>query len=144
MFNGMADSAWEIIKVALPREEKRSVGMPHSDFRCVLNAVLWITITGARWSDLPKTPAFASKSSAHRWLLRWQRDGTWQKILDKLLRIAAYKKRIDTERLLVDGSFSPCKTRRWGSRIRLQGEGKHDTSGDGWKWTPSGHAINIG
>lgn len=85
MFDGMADSVWEVMKAALPREEKRSAGMPHADFRCVLNAVLWITITGARWRDLPKAPAFTSKSAAQRRLLRWHRDGTWQKILDKLL-----------------------------------------------------------
>ena len=133
MFNGRVDSVWEIMKEDLPREEKRAAGMPHADFRCVLNTVLWITITGAKWSDLPKTPAFASKSAAHRWLLKWQRDGTWQKILDKLLRIAAYKKLIDTERLLVDGSFPLCKTRKWGSGIRLQGKRKHGTSADGWK-----------
>lgn len=40
MFNGMADSVWEVMKAALPLEEKRSAGMPHADFRCVLNAVL--------------------------------------------------------------------------------------------------------
>ena len=122
MFNGMGDSAWEVMKTALPWKEKRSAGMPHVDFRYVLNAILWITITGARWRDLPKNPSFASKSSAHRWLVRWQRDGTWQKILDKLLQIAAYKKLIDTERLLVDGSFSPCEVGRRERRTRLQGE----------------------
>ena len=120
MFNGMQDSAWEVFKPALPWKEKRSAGMPHADFRGVLNAILWITITGARWRDLPKTKVFASKSSAHRWLLRWQRDGTWQKILERLLQIAAYKNLIDPQRLLVDGSFSPCAVGRRKSRTRLQ------------------------
>lgn len=122
MFNGMQDSAWEVIKTTLPWKEKRSPGMPHADFRCVLNAILWITITGARWRDLPKGASFASKSSAHRWLLQWQRDGTWQKILEKLLRIAASKQLIDPERLLVDGTFSPCKVRRRRGGLRLQGK----------------------
>ena len=122
MFNGMQDAAWEVIKTALPWKEKRSHGMPHADFRCVLNAILWITITGARWRDLPRSEAFASKSSAHRWLIQWQRDGTWQKILEKLLSIAVYKKLVDPERLLVDGSFFPCEARRRRGRPWLQGQ----------------------
>lgn len=123
MFNGMQDPAWDVIKAALPWKEKRTRGMPHANFRTVLNSILWITITGARWRDLPKGEAFASKSSSHRWLLQWQRDGTWQKILEKLLLMAAYKKLIDPERLLVDGTFSPCEVRRRGSGARLQGKG---------------------
>lgn len=111
MFNGMGNEEWEIIKTALSIPEKRSRGMPHACFRSVLNSILWITITGAPWRVLPRTSEFASKSSAHRWLLRWQRDGTWQRVLERLLKIAAYKNLIDPNRLLVDGSFSPRKTR---------------------------------
>lgn len=116
MFSGMGDAEWEVIKTALPIREKRSRGMPHASFRSVLNAILWITVTGAPWNVLPKSSQFASKSSAHRWLLRWQRDGTWHRILEKLLKIAAYKNLIDPNRLLVDGSFSPCETRRRSGR----------------------------
>lgn len=119
MFGGMGNAEWEVIKAALPWKEKRSRGMPHAEFRFVLNAILWITITGARWRDLPKEGPFASKSSAHRWLLRWQKDGTWQRILDRLLRIAIYKNLIDPNRLLVDGSFFPCEIRRRSGGIRL-------------------------
>lgn len=120
MFNGIDDTAWEVLKTLLPIKEKRSRGMPHADFRCVLNSILWITITGARWSDLPRSPSFASKSSSHRWLLRWQKDGTWQKLLEKLLRMASSKNLIDSERLLVDGSFFSCKDGRKGSRSWVQ------------------------
>ncbi len=109
MFQGMTDSEWEVFDSILPKKKKRTAGMPPADFRCVLNAILWITITGARWRDLPKTEAFATKSSAHRWLLRWQRDGTWHKILETLIQMAFRKKLIDPDRLLVDGSFFPLK-----------------------------------
>lgn len=119
MFKGMTDSEWEVFHSILPKKEKRTAGMPPADFRCVLNAILWITITGARWRDLPKTEAFASKSASHRWLLRWQSDGTWQKILETLIQIAFRKKLIDPDRLLVDGSFFPLKDGRKRSGIRL-------------------------
>lgn len=143
MFNGMQDAVWEVIKTALPWKEKRSAGMPHSDFRCVLNAILWITITGARWRDLPKAEPFASKSSAHRWLLQWQRDGTWQRILEKLLRIAAYKKLIDPERLLVDGTFSPWETGRPRGRPWVQRQGQHNTHDNRRGRSTTGNAPDI-
>lgn len=143
MFNGMQDAVWEVIKTALPWKEKRSAGMPHADFRCVLNAILWITITGARWRDLPKGESFASKSSAHRWLLQWQRDGTWQRILEKLLRIAAYKKLIDPERLLVDGTFSPWETGRPRGRPWVQRQGQHNTRDNRRERSAIGNATDI-
>jgi transposase len=109
MFLGMNDLEWEVLKTALPpQKDKRSAGMPHADFRSALNTILWITLTGARWKDVPKEGAFASKSASHRWLVRWQRDGTFCKILEKLLSIASHKKLIDYNRLLIDGTFSPC------------------------------------
>ncbi len=119
MLRGMDDRAWDVLKQALPIKRKRTRGMSHADFRRVLNAILWVTITGARWCDLLKDVWFYSKSSAHRWLLRWQRDGTWQKILEYLLQTAVDKKLLTVDRLLVDGSFSPCETRGRRSGPRL-------------------------
>jgi transposase len=122
MFLGMKDPEWEVLKTALPpQKDKRSRGMPHANFRSVLNTILWITVTGSRWRDVPKNPAFASKSSSHRWLIRWQRDGTFCKVLEKLLRIAAYKKLIDYNRLLIDGTFSPCEDGRRSDRVAGDG-----------------------
>lgn len=110
MFKGLSTEEWELLKQELPKEPvKRGKGMPHADFRSVLNTILWILLTGARWSDVPREGYFASKSSSHRWLKRWQKDGTLNRILLHLLRRAQTKGLIDCHRLLVDGSFSPCK-----------------------------------
>ena len=48
MFNGMQDAAWEVIKTAHPWKEKRSLGMPHADFICVLNAICAFRLIGQR------------------------------------------------------------------------------------------------
>jgi len=113
MFKGISDEEWKILKQALPKEpKKRAKGMPHADFRCVLNSILWILLTGARWKDLPKASIFASKSSSHRWLKRWKENGVLNEILLHLLKRANAKGLIDCHRLLVDGSFSPCKDGR--------------------------------
>ena len=63
-------------------------GMPHTPFRYVLNTLLYILITGCRWCDLPQGKHWASKSSAHRWLKRWQEDGTLEKLQSRVLGIA--------------------------------------------------------
>ena len=86
--------------------------MPHANFRCVLNTIFWVLLTGARWKDVPSHSAFAAKSTAHRWLQRWQKDGVLAKMLIHLLRKAQEKGLINCHRLLVDGSFSPCKDGR--------------------------------
>ena len=59
--------------------------MPHTPFRYVLNTLLYILITGCRWCDLPHGKQWASKSSAHRWLKRWQEDGTLALLQSRVL-----------------------------------------------------------
>ena len=44
-----------------------------------------VLITGSRWCDVPKSEQWSSRASAHRWLGRWQKDGT----LDKMLEVLA-------------------------------------------------------
>ena len=81
-FEGMSDDVWLVFEGLLPTSpKKRGRGFPHAPFRCVLNSILFILITGSRWCDIPKDPdVFASKSSSHRWLMRWQEDGTLHKV----------------------------------------------------------------
>ncbi len=93
----------------LPKDPvKREKGMPHANFRFVLNSIFWILFTGARWKDVPRRHDFASKSTAHRWLQRWKKEGVFDQMLIQLLRKAQDKGLTDCQRLLVDGSFSPC------------------------------------
>lgn len=107
MFNGMTDEEWNILKDLLPRDPiKRGKGMPHADFRFVLNTILWILLTGARGIDVPNQPIFASKSSSHPWLKKWKEEDTLNRILIELLKRAQSKGLINSHRLLVDGSFS--------------------------------------
>ena len=67
---------------------RKSRGMPHTPFRHVLNTLLYILISGCRWCDIPQGKHWASKSSAHRWLKRWQEDGTLERLQSRILGIA--------------------------------------------------------
>ena len=81
--------------------------MPHVPFRYVLNSLLYILITGCRWCDLPEGEIWASKSSAHRWLKRWQKDGTFEHLQGRILALADNQGLINWNYGAIDGSFSP-------------------------------------
>ena len=111
-FEGLSDLEWKLFKDIFPKApKKRSRGMPPVPFRYVLNSLLYMLITGCRWCDLPGGSIWASKSSAHRWLKRWQQDGTLEQLQGRILGIAQNKGMINWNYGAVDGSFSPWK--RW-------------------------------
>ena len=111
-FEGLSNLEWSLFEDIFPKPpEKREGGMPHSSFRYVLNTLLYILITGCRWCDVPKGEIWASNSSAHRWLKRWQLDGTLEALQPRILGIGQKKGLINWSYGEVDGSFSPWKGR---------------------------------
>ena len=73
----LTDAAWEKIAPLLPADARR--GQQWRDHRTVLNGILWKLSTGVPWRDLPER--YGPWSTCHARLLRWQRDGTWARIL---------------------------------------------------------------
>ena len=111
-FAGLSDLEWQLFADLFPPElPKRSRGMPHTPFRKVVNTLLYVLITGCRWCDLPRGPQWASKSAAHRWLQRWQTDGTLAAMQARVLGLAEEHGLIQWQYGAVDGSFSPWQ--RW-------------------------------
>lgn len=108
-FEGLSNLEWKLFEDIFPTSDKRSRGMPHVPFRYVLNSLLYILITGCRWCDLPEGEIWASKSSAHRWLKRWQKDGTFEHLQGRILAIADNQGLINWNYGAIDGSFSPGK-----------------------------------
>ncbi len=112
-FEGLSDLEWKLFADLLPPEPTtRGCGMPHTPFRNVVNTLLYVLITGCRWCDLPRGPQWASKSAAHRWLQRWQADGTLAMMKARLLGLAEERGLIHWHYGAVDGSFSPWHRRR--------------------------------
>lgn len=55
------DRQWEIIKPLLPKARRRSKrGRPRAEERMVLEGILWVLRSGARWRDLPREYPSAS------------------------------------------------------------------------------------
>ena len=113
-FEGLNDLEWKLFEDIFPKTPKstRARGMPPVPFRYVLKSLLYILITGCRWCDLPQGKIWSSKSSAHRWLKRWQKDGTFEQLQSRILALADNNGLINWNYGAIDGSFSPWKGRR--------------------------------
>jgi transposase len=85
----------------------RGKAVPETSFRKVVNTLLCVLITGCRWCDLPRGPQWASKSAVHRWLRRWQVDGTLIAMQARLLGIAKEHGMIQWPYGAVDAPLSP-------------------------------------
>ena len=83
-YHELSDVQWQAIESFFQTQMKRGRGKPHAPWRQVVNSILFVLATGAKWDALPKLPSFASKSVAHRWYKAWQRSGLLDQILAKL------------------------------------------------------------
>ena len=73
-------SQWEHIKdefVAHRRGRPREV-----DLQAVVNAILYMTMTGCQWRYLPKE--YPPWQNVYYYFGKWQGDGTWQRIHERL------------------------------------------------------------
>ena len=116
-FNGLNRSQWKILKPLFPFVSR--MGRPGVPWKKICNSILWILITGARWCDLPKGRQWASRSTAHRWLGKWETNGTLNSVLQKLRDCAEIAGLLNFERLSVDGFFFRRQRRGRNGGLRL-------------------------
>lgn len=107
-FEGLTDARIGLIEPLLPPPRK-GPGRPEASFRKVLNTILWVLINGAKRCSVPEGEQWSPKSAAHDRLGKRQEDGTWAKILSRLLGTAENEGMIGWERASADGSFAPGK-----------------------------------
>jgi transposase len=96
----LTDAQWERLEKELPK--KQGPGRPWADHRRVINGILWILRTGAPWRDLPAR--YGPYTTCHDRLLRWQRDGTWERILQVLQAEADAQGQVAWGECALDGS----------------------------------------
>ena len=77
----LTDRQWDCIKDLIPAA--KSGGRPRSlDMRQVINAILYIVVTGCQWRMLPKD--YPKWQSVYHYFRIWRDDGSWQRIHDTL------------------------------------------------------------
>lgn len=96
----LIDEQWDLIKDLLPSGQRR--GRPCKDPRIIVNGVFWILKTGAPWRDLPWH--YGPWQTVYHRFNQWSRDGTWDRVTEKLQLQLDAEGRIDWSLWCVDGS----------------------------------------
>ncbi len=79
----LTDAEWELIKDdVLARSH---IGAPRAVCtRCVVNALLYLNKTGCQWEMIPRD--FPNHSTVYYHFRKWEANGTWERINDRLRR----------------------------------------------------------
>jgi transposase len=96
---------WEFISKRLPKPP--GGGRRRHDSKRILEAVLWILKTGARWRDLPAE--YPSYQTCHRRFQEWRKAGVMREILEDLVRHLQKKGKINLAETFIDASFVEAK-----------------------------------
>jgi transposase len=104
----LTDAQWEKIRPLLPKQTKHPAGgRPRREDRKVLEGILWILRSGARWQDLPDE--FPSPATCWRRLRDWEEQGVWLTIWRAFLAELNQREQLDWSESFLDGSFAPAK-----------------------------------
>ena len=104
----VTDAQWAKIEPLLPRlPRSRRGGRPWIGNRAVIDGILWVLKTGARWCDLPSE--YPSPATCWRRLKRWDEDGTWERIWRAFLTELDARGRLAWETAFIDGTFASAK-----------------------------------
>jgi transposase len=103
----LTDAQWQLIQRLFETDESPRRGRPSRPARDVLDGVLWILKTGARWKDLP--PRYPSYQTCHRRFQQWVRDGTLEAALRVLAQDLKDRGGLDVREAFIDGTFSGAK-----------------------------------
>lgn len=96
----LCDAHWHKLRPLLPPNSRR--GSQFKDHRQVISGILWRLRTGAPWHDVPV--AFGPWQTLYDRFVRWQRDGTWLRILQALQAQADQQGSLDWEGAALDAT----------------------------------------
>ncbi len=104
----LSNEQWSLIE---PLFDKPPVvatrGRARRSEREVLNGVLWILRSGARWCDLPDR--FPPYQTCHRRFQEWVKDGRLRKVLETLAEDLHSRGKLDLSECFTCGTFVSAK-----------------------------------
>jgi transposase len=105
----LTDEQWEIIGPLIPDPVRRvdGRGRPWRDKREVMDGILWILRSGARWQDLPER--FPPYQTCHRRYQQWVRSGVLRDVLEALAQDLEERGELDLSECFIDGTFIVAK-----------------------------------
>ena len=125
----LTEAQWQKIGPLLPRSPKHPRGgRPPAASRRVLEGILWILRSGARWQDLPSE--FPSPATCWRRLRRWEEQGVCLRVWRTFLAELNERQQVKWSESFLDGSFAPAKKGAPGSARPSGARGR-----SGWWWS---------
>jgi transposase len=112
---------YSMIEDLLPRETRRR-GRPWNNHRSMLNGMLWILHTGAQWRELPER--YGPWETVYGRLVRWEKDGTLDRVLERLRLRLNDRGLLDSELWCIDATLIRASRSAGGARH----EKKHRTN----------------
>src|SRR5262245_16268830 len=105
----LTDEQWAIIDPLIPELPRREDGRgrPWKDSREVLNGILWVLRSGARWDDLPER--FPTYQTCHRRFQQWVREGVLRSVLEALAEDLRERGELDLSECFIGGMFVVAK-----------------------------------
>jgi transposase len=104
-FQELTDRQWEFMSPHIP--PKAHTGRPREDDRTTINGILYVLLSGCRWSDMP------SKYGSHKTVWerhkKWSEKGVWKRIMDSLVSHGYQNGQINADDLSVDSSTMAAK-----------------------------------
>ncbi len=105
----LTDEQWAVIEPLIPAAERqpRGPGRPWRPARAVMNGILWILRTGARWQDLPDR--YPSYQTCHRRFQQWVAAGVFDHMLQAIADDLLERGQLDLSECFIDGTFVVAK-----------------------------------
>jgi putative transposase len=143
----LKDREWDVIAPFMP--EPSPLGRPREvDLREVVNAILYVLMTGCQWRSLPKD--FPPRSTVQGYFYRWRDDRTWHWINEALVKLARQSagRNVTASAGIIDSQSAPT-TESGGPRgidagKRIKGRKRHIvTDTEGFLLAVLVHQANI-
>ena len=105
----LEDAQWGLIHPLIPRPAVRDdgKGRPRVPDRPIINGILWILRTGARWCDMPER--FPPYQTCHRRFQEWVRGGVFRQILETLAHDLEKRGKFKLAECFIDATFVVAK-----------------------------------
>lgn len=96
----LSDQAFALVADLLPANGRR--GGQWQDHRTALNGIFWILHSGAQWRELPER--YGKWQTVYWRFNRWRRDGTIDRLLERLQLTLDAEGRIDVDLWCLDAT----------------------------------------
>ena len=113
---GLTGAEWNLIEDLFPATAP--TGRPPTDPRTMLNAMVWLIDTCAKWRDIPSD--LGACQTVYKYFDRWNFDCTLQEIANRLTQFAIDNGELDGDLWCIDRMhIKSTPPRRWVAKKRI-------------------------